>query len=486
VTKRVTEVSGRYAVALAAVLLITLFYRLAPGFNGTTVALTYLLAILGASTLWGLAVSVFMSLAATLAYNFFFLPPVHTFTIADPQNWVALFAFLTTAIVASNLSARARSRAAEADQRRREVERLYRFSQRLLSAGNPIELLNAIPLQIVGTFEVGAAALFLAEKQKVYRSGLNLPQLDAEILEAVAARENPRIDAERSLCFAPLRLGGRIFGSMGISGPVLSSQTLDALGTLIAVAIERAQAIELLGKTEAAREGERLKSALLDAITHDFRTPLTSIKASVTSLLSNGKLTGEQRTELLSVINEECDRLNRLVGEAGEMARLEAGDVKLHLEPLRVADLVSASVETCKGALGTRPIRLELSNPDLRVRADLGRAREVLVHLIENANLYSSPDQPITLIAEEKGDFALISVADRGPGIEQMELEPIFDKFYRGKNQRYRIQGTGMGLPIAKAIVEAHGGTISVVSQLGHGSVFTFSLPVARGVSEHR
>jgi two-component system sensor histidine kinase KdpD len=483
-TKRLPLVLGRYAAALAAVLLILLFYRLVPGFNATTVALTFLLAILVASAVWGLAVSVFMSLAATLAYNFFFLPPVHTFTIADPQNWVALFAFLTTAIIASNLSARARSQAAEANQRRREVERLYRFSQRLLSAGNPIELLNAIPMQIVETFEIGAAALFLAEKQKVYRSGLRMPQLDAEILKAVVARENPRIDVERSVCFAPIHLGGRTFGSVGISGPVLSSQTLEALGTLIAVAIERAQAVELMGKTEAAREGERLKSALLDAITHDFRTPLTSVKASVTSLISNGNLTGEQRTELLSVINEECDRLNRLVGEAGEMVRLEAGEVKLHLEPLRVADLVSAALEACKGGLGTRPVRLELGNPDLRVHADLARAKEVLIHLIENANLYSSPEQPITVIAEEKGNHAFISVADRGPGIEEMELGLIFDKFYRGKDQRYRIQGSGMGLPIAKAIVEAHGGTISVVSQLGHGSVFTFSLPTAKGASD--
>ncbi len=162
------------------------------------------------------------------------------------------------------------------------------------------------------------------------------------------------------------------------------------MGTLIAVAIERAHAIEMVGKTEAAREGERLKSALLDAITHDFRTPLTSMKASVTTLLSPAKLDGEQRDELLHIIDEECDRLNRLVGEAAEMARLEAGEVKLQLEPVRVGDLISGALDVCKGVLGTRPIRIELKNPDLRVRADFARAEEVLVHLIQNANLYSS------------------------------------------------------------------------------------------------
>src|SRR6202158_6045841 len=319
VTKNLFTTLARYAAALAAVLVITFFYRHTHRFNATTVAFTYLLAILGVSTLWGLAVSVFMSLAATLTYNYYFLPPVGTFIVADPQNWVALVTFLATSVLASDLSTGARNQAAEAN-RRRELERLYKFSQRLLSAGNPIELLNAIPRQIVEMFEVGAAALFLSDKQKIYRSGMILPQLDADSLKAITAREVLQIDEGHSLCFAPLRLGTRILGSVGISGPVLSRQSLEALGTLIAVAVERAHAIEMVGKTEAAREGERLKSALLDAITHDFRTPLTSMKASVTSLLSGTKLNEGQRIELLNIINEECDRLNRLVCDAGGLA----------------------------------------------------------------------------------------------------------------------------------------------------------------------
>jgi two-component system sensor histidine kinase KdpD len=252
------------------------------------------------------------------------------------------------------------------------------------------------------------------------------------------------------------------------------------------VAIERAHATEMVGKTEAAREGERLKSALLDAITHDFRTPLTSMKASVSTLLSPTKLDGAQRDELLHIIDEECDRLNRLVGEAAEMARLEAGEVKLQLETVRAEDLISGALDVCKGVLGTRPIRIDLKHRDLRVRADFTRAQEVLVHLVQNANLYSSPDHPITIGAEEKDDFVQFSVADQGPGIGDAELGLIFDKFYRGTDQRYRVQGTGMGLPIAKAIVEAHGGTIGVVSQVEHGSVFSFSMPIVRGVVEQK
>ncbi len=484
--KNLPTLFARYIAALAAIFVITSFYHYTHRFNSTTIAFTYLLAILGVSTIWGLWVAIFMSLVSTFAYNYFFLPPTGSFTIADPQNWLALITFLITSVLASDLATRARNQAAEANRRRREVERLYGFSQRLLSAGNPMELVNAIPRQIVDIFEVGAAAIFLSEKQKIYRSGVHLPQLDEVNLKAIVAREDLQIDEEHSVCFAPLRLGARILGSVGISGPTLSRQSLEALGSLIAVAMERAHAIELVGKTEAAREGERLKSALMDAIAHDFRTPLTSMKASVTSLLSGARLDDGQRKELLIIINEECDRLNRLVGEAAEMARLEAGNVKLQLESIRVVDLIETSLNTCRGVLGTRPIRLDVKNQELCVRADLTRAREVLVHLIENANLYSSPGHPITISAEEKDEFVVFSVADQGPGIGEAEIGLIFDKFYRGSDQRYRVQGTGMGLPIAKAIVESHGGTIGVVSQLGHGSVFSFTLPLEKGAPIQR
>src|SRR5437879_3087192 len=181
----------RFAAALGIVLAITFVYQKALGVNATTVALTFLLAILVVSTVWGLAVSVFMSIAATLAYNYYFLPPIGELTIADPQNWVALFAFLVTAVMASHLSARAKQQADDAHRRRREIEKLYAFSQQLLSAGNVIELLNAIPGHVAESFEAGAAALFLASKEKIYRSGQDIPQLDADRLKTVIAREEP-------------------------------------------------------------------------------------------------------------------------------------------------------------------------------------------------------------------------------------------------------------------------------------------------------
>jgi two-component system sensor histidine kinase KdpD len=473
-------------VSVAIIASITFFYRHVLQVNQTTAALSFLLAILAVSAVWGMAVSIFASVLAMLSFNYFFLPPVGAFTIADPQNWVALVAFLVTSITGSQLSARIRKEADEAHQRRREVERLYRFSRKLLGEGNVIQLMNAIPDYIVESFEAGAAELFLPQKDKFYRSGFGASHLDAEKMKAAFVNDEITMELQQGVYFIPVRLGVRPIGSLGISGTQLSRQSVEAMSTLVAIAIERARAVEQLGQTEAERQGERLKSALLDSVTHDFRTPLTSMKAAVSSLLASGNPEPAQSRELLTIIDEECDRLNRLVEEAGEMAKLEAGEFVLDLQPTSVEEIIQASLAHCKIALAGRPVDVQVNRNLPPVRADLERAKEAMVQLIDNANLYSPKDQPITITAELAGDYATISVADRGPGIDDFEQTMIFDKFYRGKDQRYLVRGTGMGLPIAKAIIAAHNGTIGVTSQLGHGSVFSFTLPVDRSQREAR
>src|SRR5215467_4862987 len=467
-----------FALSLAIVVTITYCYKHILAVNQTTVALSFLLAILAVSAVWGMIVAVFMSVVAMLVFNYFFLPPVGTFTISDPQNWVALGAFLVSSIVGSQLSARIRKEADAANSRRHEVERLYQFSQKLLSEGNVIQLMNAIPNYIVDSFEAGAAGLFLPQKDKFYRSGFGTAHLDEAQMKSAFVRDEISIDADRGISFVPVRLGVRAIGSIGISGARVSRQTLEAVGGLVAIAVERARAIEQLGETEAERQGERLKSALLDSITHDFRTPLTSMKAAVTGLLASSKSNSAQSRELLPIINEECDRLNHLVEEAGEMAKLEAGEVQLELAPTPIEDIIDAALTHCKGSLAGRRVEVRVADGLPPVRADLERAKEALVQLLENGNLYSPKEQPITITAELTGDCVTTSVADRGPGIDDFEQTMIFDKFYRGKDQRYLVRGTGMGLPIAKAIIAAQQGSISVTSQLGHGSVFSFTLPV--------
>jgi two-component system sensor histidine kinase KdpD len=461
------------------VLLIVGFYRRVVHVNPTTVALTFLLGVLIVSALWGLRYAVFMSVAATLAFNFFFLPPVGTFTIADPQNWVALVAFLMTAVIASKLSERVRDEAREAHSRRLEVERLYSFSQQLLVTDNVVELLNAIPRFVVETFGVGTTAIYLSGRDQVYRSAPGEHEFDTANLKLAAARAELVIDAERNLCFVPIRMGVRPIGVLGIAGNVLSVGTLEALGSLVAIATERAGAVENLSRTEASREGERLRSALLDSVTHGFRTPLTSIKASVTTLLGDPELGATQREELLTVINEESDRLNRLVGEAVEMAQLDAQEVKLDIQPHTAREAIDVAMEESKQTLQENPVEVRVPDNLPRAMMDLALIKKVIGHLLENAAKYSSQHSPIFISAEATNGQVIISIADRGAGIDDMERSMIFDKFYRGQSQRHRVQGTGMGLAIVKAIVEAHGGTIGVTSQLGSGSVFSFGLPVA-------
>jgi two-component system sensor histidine kinase KdpD len=469
----------RHSAALAIVALIVLFYRHVVVANETTVGFTFLLAILCASTVWSLSVAIFMSIASTFAYDYFFLPPVGAFNISDYRDWVALVSFFVTAAIGAYLSAWARREAKTANDRRRETEQLYDFSRRLWDTADPIELLDAIPGHVAGVFGTGPVALSFADRSDFYHAGLDLTRIDSDIQRPLDVREDLYAKAERSVQVVPLRTRDQEFGALHISEPGLSQTVLEAVSAVIVVGIERARAIERAAKMEAARETEQLKSVFLDAIAHDFKTPLTSIKGSATALLAELDFGTEQRKELLVLIDEECDRINKLIGSASEMARLDAGQIKLDLAPHSIGDFISASMEACQGVLRERRIDLEVKDRECLILVDLPFAKKVLVHLIDNANLYSSPGKPIAVRAERQDGRVMFSVADSGPGIEETELGHIFEKFYRGKGQRDRVEGTGMGLAIASAIVRAHGGAIEAMSDPGKGSIFTFFFPLS-------
>jgi two-component system sensor histidine kinase KdpD len=464
----------RFGLVVAVIgVITTIDFRL--HVNSTTVALTFLVAVLLVSAYWGLRYALVLALGATATFNFYFLPPIGTFTIADPQNWIALLAFLITALVASNLAERARRDAEAAKQRRREVELLYDLSQRLLASENELELLNALPLYIQETFSVRSVSVVAADHPSVYRSSPDFGA-DENLLRLTLLRGEPATQA--GIAYVPLRLGMRTVGALGVGGNELSRQTLDAIGSLAALAIERVRALEALSKNQAMQENERLQSALLDSVTHEFRTPLSAIKTNVTMLLSGVTLDDHVKRELLNVIDEQADRLNRLVGEAEEMGQLDAGMFQLDLDLLSVQEALQPALEDAKESTENHPMEI-LVPPDLpMVRMDAQRIREVLMHLLDNAGKYSAPGTLIKVTVEVKSDWLVISVADRGIGIDSLEQTLIFDKFYRGGRQRYTAPGAGMGLPIAKVIMGAHGGTIGVISQLGSGSVFSISLPL--------
>jgi len=239
--------------------------------------------------------------------------------------------------------------------------------------------------------------------------------------------------------------------------------------------------LENVARGEAAKESERLRTLMIDSITHALRTPLTSIKGAATSLLASG-IEGENAHELLTIIDEESDRLNRLVSEAVEMAQLDAQQIKMNFTSINVLKLIDHARKSCSWVEEQHPLQIIVPEA-LAIRGDAGFLEKVLCNLLENAAKYSTPQTPITITAEVRGDFVAISIADRGMGIDPSEQTLIFERFYRASPHRDGTMGTGMGLPISRSIVEAHGGHMDVTSQSGQGSVFTFTMPSASQIT---
>ncbi len=447
-------------------------------------ALTLLLLVLFLAARWGLRYAVATSVAATVAYNFFFLPPIGTFTISDPQNWLGIFVFLTVAVVGSRLSERAREEAEDARRRQRELEVLYGLSRQLLQTENVASLLNAISPAIMLVTRADAIVLYLLEGDRRYIAGESSAIGVDDIGLRQLAQTMPAAETVGAQARIPLRVGVKPRGLLLINGVRLSAETLEAIGGLISVSIDRAQALEDVTRGEAAKESERLRSLMIDSITHELRTPLTAIKAAASTLLLPKRLDAEEQRELLTVIDEESDRLNQLVSEAVEMAQLDTQEVHMTFAPTAVGAVVEQALSNCSSLLDAREVKVDLPTLPL-VMADTDFITKVLTNLIENAAKYSAAGSPIRITAEHRGGMVTVSVADRGVGIDLSEQSLIFERFYRASVPSQQTWGTGMGLAISRAIIDAHHGILSVTSQLGEGSVFSFTLPVVEdGLAE--
>jgi two-component system sensor histidine kinase KdpD len=466
--------------ALAAIVLI---YRRWIHVNPTTVALTLVLFVLVVAARLSLRYAVAASIAATGCYNFFFLPPVGTFTISDPQNWLTLVAFVATSVIGSRLSQTAREEADQARARQRELEVLFALSRELLQTENVADLVDSLPTLINVAARAQQCTLYLLDGDRVYQAGeyqwvgVEPPQFR----QLALSLSSPEI-VSGGEAHIPLRAGVRPRGMLRLNGSRLSKDTLQAIGGLASIALDRAQALEEVAHSKANKESERLRNLILDSITHELRTPLTSIKGATGTLLSMDGVNSEDRRELLTIIDEESDRLNYLIGQAVEMAQIEAQEVHMTFTPVDLRDVVAEVQETCSWVAATHAVTINV--PELpEVSADRVMVAKVLCNLLENAAKYSDSKTPIVISAELKNGYVITSVADRGVGIDPSEQSLIFDRLYRSRAHSEQKPGTGMGLPISRAIIDSHLGKLTVTSQVNHGSVFSFSLPVAKKVA---
>jgi two-component system sensor histidine kinase KdpD len=477
--KFVATVQGYVLCAAAECALVAICYWLLP-VNAATVALLMLLLVLAAATKWGLPEAIFTSIVSVLGFNFFFLPPVGTFTISDPENWVALFAFLVTAVTVSRLSTQARRRTEEAVAGRNEIGTLYELSRAMLMD----EARDAVRVSVAKTgqlLHLRHIAFFDIAGNQIYGSIDDSGISHADLVRVAETGEASSVGSGDSIVI-PVRLGTHIVGSLALQGAKLSPTTRDSIASLLAINYERVRALDRAAAAEVARRNEEFKSSLLDGLAHDLKTPLTAIRTCVTRLITLPPRTEEVRQELLSIIDQESERLQSSIAEAIELARIESQELHLHREPTPIADLARSAIEETRDENVAR-YSIDVP-PDLELDIDAGLVRRALLQLLENARKYAPPDSPIAIQARILDGSATISVMDRGPGINPDELDRVFEKFYRGrppagsKTAGNKVEGTGMGLAIAKSIVEAHGGRIRAERRQGGGVTISFTLPL--------
>jgi two-component system sensor histidine kinase KdpD len=461
--------------AFAAIVLVTVVLKGIARINATTVGFAYLITILMIAASWGIAESVLASVVATFCFNYFFLPPVGTWAISDPENLVALFAFLISSLIASDLSNRARRRTAEAGTQRIEMERLYALSRSIMLMNGDEPIGAQIAKELARICEIPGVAIYDRPADIVYYGGPDvIPSVESRLKDTALTGVQY---GEDGTLFAPISLGAQSTGSVAIKGGPLSDTAQQALLNLIAIALENARSREIATRAQAAQQSQEFKSTLLDGLAHEFKTPLTSIRAATTALLGSNVSDAAQRDDLITVVDQEAQRLSRLVTEATHVARIEAGKIQINREWYSIGSLIENVLLQMELQRDGRRVDVSMAPALPRAYVDADLVQLALRQLIDNALKYSPRESAVQISSRFGEDKFVISVRNKGERLSESERARIFDRFYRGQNVRHQVAGTGMGLPVARDILLAHGGDVYLRSSDERGTEFVMTIP---------
>ncbi len=493
----------RYVASLALVALATLVGRLfVPHLSAANLVMPYLVAVVIAAVYLGRGPAIVASFASVLAFDFFLVPPHLTFAVSDAEYILTFIGLLSVGLVISTLAARARDQAEAASKRATQTAELYDLSRDLAAAFGLDDIVRALIRHVGQTF--GRETVLMlpgdASGDRLLPFGSSAAHGDADFAldeqelavadwvfrhGEAAGRSTKTLTAAR-LRYLPLKTARGIVGVLGIKGPAEpehhltqeQQRLMEAFASQTALAVERAHLDEQARQSQVLQATEKLQTALLNSISHDLRTPLVSITGALSSLDEDGaKLDEATQRGLIENAREEAERLNRLVGNLLDMTRLEAGAMKVRLEPGDVQDAIGSALQQLSTRLTDRIVQIDVPSTVPLVPMDFVLIVQVLVNVLDNALKYSPPDQPIQVQARLAGAGVEIEIADRGMGIPAEDLAYVFDKFYRVK-KRGSIGGTGLGLSICKGILEAHGGSIRAENRAGSGTRIVLSLPL--------
>lgn len=486
-----------YVVAfVASSVALSIGLLIQPWFGIENVDLVFLTAVVGVAVRYGLWPSLFASVVCSLFYNFFFMPPTYTFTIADPTNVIAFFFFIMMASIVSNVAARVRTQAVSAMSRARTTESLYTFSRKLAGVGTLDDVLWATAYQTALMLHVRVVLLLPQNGSIAVKAGYPPEDTldDADIAAAKWAWENNRAAGRGSdtlpgakRLFLPMRTGRGAIGVVGIDsdkpGPMLTPderRLLDALIDQGALAIERVYLVEDMDRAKRSMEADRLRSALLTSISHDLKTPLAAVIGSAGTLRDlSGKLSDSEKAELLSTVIDESERLNRFIANLLDMTKLESGAVIPNSARHDLGEIVGSALQRASKILSRLRVELDLAADMPMVVVDAVLFEQVLFNLLDNAAKYADAGTTVRVQSWRDSQCVYLQILDEGPGIAPGDLEQIFDKFYRAQKGDHVRAGTGLGLAISRGFVEAMNGTISATNRTDRsGAIFTIRLPI--------